>query len=67
MFGREVHQPQDIQCGKAELKLDRMELADFLYNLTEGLKEAQNTKRKYLSVAQERQKKMYDVRVGEHA
>lgn len=67
MFGREVHQPQDIQCGTAELKSDRMETADFLYNLEEGLKEAQDTAREHLRIAQERQKKTYNVRAREHS
>lgn len=47
MLGREVHQPQDIQFGAAELRSDRMEVADFLYSLEEGQKEAQNTAGKH--------------------
>lgn len=67
MLGREVHQPQDIQSGAAALKSDRMEVADFLYNLEEGLKETQNTAREHLRTAQERQRKTYDVRAREHS
>lgn len=67
MLGREVHQPQDIWSGTAELKSDRVEAPDFLYNLTEGLKEAQNTAREHLRVAQECQKKTYDVQAGERS
>lgn len=65
MFGKEVHQPQDIQSGAAELKSDRMEVADFLHNLEKGLEEAQSTAREHLHTAQERQKKVYDVRAQE--
>lgn len=67
MLGREVHQPQDIQCGTAVLKADRMEVADFLYNLEAGLRETQNKAREHLRTAQERQKRTYDVRTREHS
>lgn len=60
MLGREVHQPQDIWSGTAELKPDWVEAPNFLYNLTEALKEAQNTAREHLRMAQEHQKKTYD-------
>lgn len=38
-----------------------MKVADFLFKLEEGLREAQNTTREHLCTAQERQKRMHDV------
>ncbi|XP_060758004.1 uncharacterized protein LOC132868818 [Neoarius graeffei] len=67
MLGREVHQPHDLQSGTAELKSDRMEVADYLCNLREGLEEAQHTAREHLRAAQERQKKTYNVRAQEQS
>lgn len=67
MLGREVSQPQDIWSGSAELKSDRADVPDFLHSLTEGLREAQNTAREHLRVAQECQKRTHDVRAGERS
>lgn len=67
MFGREVHKPQDIWSGAAKLKFHWMEMPDFLYNLTEGLKEVQNTAREHLRMAQECQKKTYNVQAAQHS
>lgn len=66
MLRREVHQPQDVWSGTAELRSGRAEAPEFLYNLTEGLKEAQSTAREHHRVAQERHKRTYTVRAGEH-
>lgn len=44
-----------------------MEIPDFLYNLTKGLKKVQNTAREHLRMAQECQKKMYGVRAVAHS
>ncbi|CAL9699311.1 unnamed protein product [Knipowitschia caucasica] len=67
MLGREVHQPQDIQSGSAKLSADPLKEADFLYNLEEGLKEVHSLARDHLRTAQERQKKVHDLRAREHS
>uniref|UniRef100_A0A146QJK2 Pol polyprotein n=1 Tax=Fundulus heteroclitus TaxID=8078 RepID=A0A146QJK2_FUNHE len=67
MLGREVHQPHDIQCGAARLKSNAMEVVDYIYKLEESLKEAQSLARSHLRTAQERQKKVYDLRANEHS
>ncbi|CAL9682111.1 unnamed protein product [Knipowitschia caucasica] len=67
MLGREVHQPQDIQSGSAKLNADPLKEADFLYNLEEGLKEVHSLARDHLRTAQERQKKVHDLRAREHS
>ncbi|KAJ8354260.1 hypothetical protein SKAU_G00218270 [Synaphobranchus kaupii] len=54
MLGREVHQPQDIWSGTVELKANRMEAPEFLYDLEEGLKEAHNVAREQLSNVRKR-------------
>ncbi|XP_038154197.1 uncharacterized protein LOC119791901 [Cyprinodon tularosa] len=62
MLGREVHQPHDIWSGAAEFRRDRCAVPEFLSELEQGLKEAQETAREHLKAAQERQKRTYDVR-----
>lgn len=47
MLGREVHQPQDIQSGAAELKSEWMDVADFLYKLKEELVGAHNPAKQF--------------------
>ncbi len=65
MLGREVYQPQDLWFGMAEQRSYSLELPDFLYNLEKGLRDAHDVAREHLQTAQQRQKKIYDLRLGE--
>ncbi len=65
MLGREVYQPQDLWSGMAEQRSYSLEVPDFLYNLEKGLRDAHDVAREHLQTAQQRQKKIYDLRAQE--
>uniref|UniRef100_A0AAR2LQ50 Gypsy retrotransposon integrase-like protein 1 n=1 Tax=Pygocentrus nattereri TaxID=42514 RepID=A0AAR2LQ50_PYGNA len=56
MLGREVHQPQDLWTGVAELQDSGLEVPELLYRLEEGMKETHNIARENLRAAQRKQK-----------
>ncbi|KAI7811653.1 hypothetical protein IRJ41_008241 [Triplophysa rosa] len=65
MLGREVYQPQDLWSGVAEQRSGSVEVPDFLYNLEKGLRDIHDVAREHLHAAQQRQKKIYDLRAQE--